>query len=165
MGLLEQKLKNIEWLLLDVDGVLTDGKLYYSEKGEIIKVFSVLDGHGIKLIKSIGMKVGVISGRGCKALENRLKELDVDWFEFNAEDKKAAIEKGVALHGNEVLNSAHVGDDLPDLDVFNLVQVSVSPNNAHQDVLDRSDIKLDKSGGNGAVREICDLIFSLKTND
>lgn len=162
MAAIESKLKNIDWLLLDVDGVLTDGKLFYDHHGESIKVFDVQDGHGIKMLKSIGLKVGVISGRGCKALETRLKELKIDWYVLNCEAKDEALKKGVKLHGEEILNSAHIGDDTPDLALFNQVKVSIAPSNAHNEVLSCADIILKNQGGNGAVREACDMIFTLK---
>ena len=158
----ESKLKNIEWLLLDVDGVLTDGKLFYDKYGESIKVFNVHDGHGLKMLKSLGLKIGVISGRGCEALEVRLQELKVDWCELNCESKGTALAKGIQLHGEEILNSAHIGDDLPDLELFKIVKTSIAPSDAHSEVLSEADIILKNTGGNGAVREACDLIFKLK---
>lgn len=152
------ELENVKWLILDVDGVMTDGMLFYSSNGEEYKVFNVKDGLGIMNVKKLGVKVAVISGRGCEALQYRLDELGIDEIFMNRPDKGAVFELLVEKYGSEVLESICVGDDLPDLQLFKRCNASVAVNNAVDEVKERADIVLCRAGGDGAVREICDLI-------
>ena len=157
---LRNRIAEIEWLFLDVDGVLTNGMLIYSQLGEEIKIFSVYDGHGIKMIKDKGVKIGVVSGRGSSALEFRLNELEIDCIVMNRNDKARALEEIAKEFGDSIYNSAHIGDDLPDLEIFDHVNVNVAVNNAVAEVREAADVCLTKNGGEGAVREFCDLYLA-----
>jgi 3-deoxy-D-manno-octulosonate 8-phosphate phosphatase (KDO 8-P phosphatase) len=154
---LHERISKIKWLFLDVDGVLTNGTLVYSSNGEEIKLFSVYDGHGIKMIRDMGIKVGIVSGRGSSALEFRLRELEIDYVVMNRNDKAMAFEEIAKKFGKSVYQSAHIGDDLPDLEIFKSVDVKVAVNNAVKLVREEADLCLSKNGGEGAVREFCDL--------
>lgn len=137
---------------------MTDGSLLYSSVGEEIKKFNVLDGLGIMKVLNSGTKVAIVSGRGCEALHKRLEELKVTEIFLNYPNKVDAFEILYAKYGEEVKNSAHIGDDEPDLDLFDLVRYKVTVPNAHDSVLAAADLVLTKRGGEGAVREFCDKI-------
>jgi len=154
------ELKNIKWLILDVDGVMTDGSLYYSSKGEQYKVFNVKDGLGIIRVKQLGVKVAVISGRGCDALLVRLNELGFDEILVNRPDKGSAFNDLYKKYGDTVNNSACIGDDLPDLELFQMCKIGIAVNDAVAEVKDKADLILSIAGGKGAVREACDLIYN-----
>ena len=162
---LRERIAKIKWLFLDVDGVLTNGTLVYSSNGEEIKLFSVYDGHGIKMIRDMGVKVGVVSGRGSRALEFRLRELEIDCVVMNRNDKAKAFEEIAEKFGKSVYQSAHIGDDLPDLEIFKSVDIKIAVNNAVEQVRQAADLCLNKNGGNGAVREFCDLYLAYQNND
>jgi len=150
--------KDIKWVFFDVDGVLTDGRLYYSSAGEDYKVFNVKDGLGILNLKALGIKVGIISGRGCEALLRRLEELKIDEVLINRPDKANAFEDLRVKYGDEILNSVCVGDDLPDLELFQKCRFGLAVSDAVTEVIERADLVLERKGGYGAVREACDLI-------
>lgn len=151
--------KGIKWVFFDVDGVMTDGRLYYSSAGEEYKVFNVKDGLGILNLKSLGIKVGVISGRGCDALLRRLEELKFDEVLINRPDKGNAFDDLRTKYGDEVFSSVCVGDDLPDLELFQKCRFGLAVNDATTEVIETADLVLKRKGGYGAVREACDLIF------
>ncbi len=157
-----KKIIELEWLLLDVDGVLTDGSIIYDDNGKEIKRFNVKDGYGITLLKETGIKVGVISGRGGKALQKRLNEMRLDDVSLNNPKKAKALKELEKKYGNSIYKSAFIGDDLPDLEVFNSVSIKVAVSNAVNEVKNNADIVLSNSGGDGAVREFCDLILKIK---
>ena len=115
----------INWVILDVDGVMTDGKLYFTSQGEEIKVFSVYDGLALNNLRNAGIRICVISGRGSDALRNRLNEFSISEMHLNKPDKGAVMEELYTKYGNEIYNAAAIGDDLPDLAVFKLVKYSI----------------------------------------
>ena len=161
--------KHIKLLALDVDGVLTDGSIYIDADGNESKKFYVHDGYGIVSIREkFGIETVVISGRSSKALLYRLKELNITNFWVGEIDKLAAInvilqEGSIASH--QIL---FVGDDIPDLDVIENVGLFVAVRNAHKVVKNKAHYITQKSGGCGAVREVCDLIeysYEIGIND
>ena len=151
--------KHIKLLALDVDGVLTDGSIYIDSNGNESKKFYVHDGYGIVSIREkFGIETVVISGRSSEALLYRLKELNITKFWVGQTDKLAAIntilqEGSIASH--QIL---FVGDDIPDLNVIENVGLFVAVSNAHKMVKNKAHYITQKSGGCGAVREVCDLI-------
>ncbi|MGE0791119.1 MAG: KdsC family phosphatase [Sandaracinaceae bacterium] len=154
--------KRVELLALDVDGVLTDGRLYYGKRGERLKAFSARDGLGLKLVRRMGIEVAVITARKSRALARRLAELGIEHARVGREDKAAALlsitsELGVALD-----RVAYVGDDLPDLLVFERVGFPIAVADAHPVVRARAAWVTARSGGTGAVREACDAILRAK---
>jgi 3-deoxy-D-manno-octulosonate 8-phosphate phosphatase (KDO 8-P phosphatase) len=157
-----KKAKKIKLLLLDVDGVLTDGKIIISEKGEEIKHFNVLDGLGIKLLQKIGVEVGIISSRESKALQKRAEELGIKLI-FQGKLKKVKIYeevlKTLKLKDEEV---AYVGDDLVDIPVLKRVGLAVGVPNARAPVNEFVHYVTQLKGGEGAVREICEIIIKAK---
>jgi len=154
--------ENISMLLLDVDGVLTDGRLYYSESGEELKVFHTLDGHGLKLLRATGIKTGVISGRNSAALQHRARELGMDIVVLGREDKLNALNEILASEGCAASQLAYAGDDLPDLPVIRRVGLGIAVANAHHEIRRQAMIVTDAKGGQGAVREICDFLLQAR---
>lgn len=149
----------VKLLLLDVDGVLTDGGLTYSESGEQTKRFNTLDGHGLKLIQSIGIHVGVISGRDSAALRKRLSDLGINHVYAGVQNKRAAADALLQTLGLNWSQVAAMGDDWPDLAMLMPAAFSCAPPLAHAEVLVRVDWVTAKAAGHGAVREVCDLLL------
>jgi 3-deoxy-D-manno-octulosonate 8-phosphate phosphatase (KDO 8-P phosphatase) len=159
---MENKLKQIELLLLDVDGVLTDGSLTYSDSGEQIKTFNSKDGLGLRLLMDSGIGVGIITGRTSGALLHRCKNLGIDLLFDGISDKSKALETITAKTGIDPDKIGFVGDDLIDLPVLTRVGVSFCVSDACADVKDHCDIITRKKGGHGAVREISESILKAK---
>lgn len=160
-----EKAKKIRFLLLDVDGVMTDGKIYYDSEGREVKAFNIYDGHGIYLAQKAGIKVGIITGRKSKIVEKRAKELRIDEVHQKVIEKGKVyddIRKRYRLKDEEV---AYIGDDLIDLSVLERVGLSAAPANSVDDVKDIVDLVTEKEGGSGAVRELIDLLLFARNND
>jgi 3-deoxy-D-manno-octulosonate 8-phosphate phosphatase (KDO 8-P phosphatase) len=153
------KAQGIQVVFFDVDGVLTDGGLYFSEHGETLKRFNTLDGHGLKLLQRAGVTPVVITGRDSKALRLRLAALGVQHAYFGTEDKRPAAEQALAQLGLTWAQAAGMGDDWPDLPVLSRCALACAPANAQAEVLARADFVTQREGGAGAVRELCDLIL------
>lgn len=156
---LEERAKRIKLLIMDVDGVMTDGRLYISDHGEQLKVFNTLDGHGIKMLRASGVEVAIISGRKSGALRNRSTALGISYLFEDREDKLNALSELLAQTGVTAEQTAHIGDDLPDLPVMLAVGLGIAVPNAHPLVRERANWCTGATGGSGAVREVCDLIM------
>lgn len=154
--------ENIKLLALDVDGVMTDGKLYFSAQGDEIKAFSILDGHGIKMLLNNGIHVAVITGRSSPLVARRARDLGVEHIIQGREDKKAALLELLDELELSPSNAAYMGDDLPDLGAIVTAEVGIAVPNAHAFVKINADYCTHTPGGQGAVREICDLILESK---
>ncbi len=152
------KAQGIRLAIFDVDGVLTDGGLYFSASGESIKRFHVLDGHGIKLLQKIGITPVVITGRDAKALRVRLKALGVEHAYFGVDDKLVAAQSSLEKLHLRWEQAAVIGDDWPDLALMQRCRFCAAPPNAHDEVLARVDHVTRRAGGHGAAREFCDLL-------
>jgi len=167
--------QGIKAVFFDVDGVLTDGGLYFSEypagheqaemldgfrsSGEIIKRFNTLDGHGLKLLQKAGIAPVVITGRDSSVLRARLQALGIVHAHFGTEDKRPAAEKTLQALGLDWTAVAAMGDDWPDLPVMSRSALSCAPANAHREVAARAHHVTQALGGHGAVREFCDLLL------
>ena len=153
----QQKIaQEIKCLVCDIDGVMTDGTLYYDQHGEALKGFSTQDGLGLKMLKHIGIEVAVISGRDCPALHVRLKELGINHAYLGIDDKLTAFQslrKKLDLTAEQI---AYVGDDFPDLAVMKTVALPIAVANACPPVQKVALWVTQKSGGHGAIREITD---------
>ena len=152
--------KNIKLVLLDVDGVLTDGRLYYGNSGEELKAFDIQDGLGIKLLQKGGVKVGIITGRRSALLQRRAEELAISPLVQGREDKWLALNELIEDLGVSLEEIAFVGDDLPDLAVIKRVGLGITPANGSHLVASQADWQTKNSGGDGAVREVAELILS-----
>jgi 3-deoxy-D-manno-octulosonate 8-phosphate phosphatase (KDO 8-P phosphatase) len=151
--------QRIKLLLLDVDGVLTDGRLYFSNQGDEFKTFSTLDGHGIKMLQKSGVKVGIITGRTSNLVAKRSSDLGIKILMQGREDKWDALQEILNLHPLSLEEIAFMGDDWPDLAVMSRVGLALAPANGHQSVVERSHWQSQARGGEGAVREACDMIM------
>jgi 3-deoxy-D-manno-octulosonate 8-phosphate phosphatase (KDO 8-P phosphatase) len=149
----------IELLLLDVDGVLTDGRLYFSSRGETQKVFHVRDGHGIKLLMRSGVTVAVASGRRSAAVTVRMRELGVRHVAQGCADKVLMLRALAARLGIDPLACACLVDDTPDLPLMAAVGFAAAVADAHPLVQSAAHWVSALPGGRGAVRELCDLLL------
>ena len=156
---LAKKAKQVRMLLLDVDGVMTDGGIYYSADGVEMKRFNAQDGYGVVLARENGLKIGIISGRTTPIVEARMKDLNVDEVIQGSMDKVTAlrgIQKRHSLTDDEI---AFMGDDLFDLPLLHAVGLSAAPRNARPEVKESVDYVAKADGGNGAVREFVEFIL------
>jgi 3-deoxy-D-manno-octulosonate 8-phosphate phosphatase (KDO 8-P phosphatase) len=156
---LARRANGLEWLLCDVDGVLTDGRVYFGAEGESLKCFDIRDGLGLKLAQRAGLSVGVLSARRSAPLEQRVAELGLDEAVLGAGDKAAAFATFLGRHGLEADRVAYVGDDLIDLRVMVRCGLSFAPADAATEVREAADIVVSRGGGRGAVREIVELLL------
>lgn len=149
----------IRLLVLDVDGVLTDGRLYYGSDGEFMKAFHVHDGFGLKQLMRAGTAVAIISGRRSAAAAHRLRELGIDEVHLGVRDKGALLQQIATRLGLGRAEIAVLGDDQPDLPMLGLAGFAVAVANAHRSVIESAHWVTSKGGGEGAVRELCDLLL------
>lgn len=150
--------QGIKLAIFDVDGVLTDGGLYYSEAGESIKRFHVLDGLGIKLLRQVGIEPAVITGRDSGALRTRLAALGIERVQYGIDEKLVVAEQMLSESGLEWSAVAAMGDDWPDTPVMSRAALACAPANAHAEVKAIAHHITTVRGGHGAVRELCDLL-------
>ncbi|TRZ92975.1 MAG: phenylphosphate carboxylase subunit delta [Rhodocyclaceae bacterium] len=146
----------------DVDGVLTDGMLYFSSQGDEIKAFSSLDGHGLKMLQRAGVEVAIISGRSSRALELRAGNLGIKELHMGVTDKRAVLAGLATQRGIDLSQTGYMGDDVVDLPILRACGFSAAVADAHDEVLARVDYVAARGGGRGAAREVCDLILRAK---
>lgn len=149
----------LRWLLFDVDGVLTDGRLLYTGEGETLKQFDVKDGLGLKLAQRRGLRVGVLSGRRSAPLQTRLEDLGLDERILSRSDKAQAFDELLERHDLQACQVAYVGDDLLDLPVLLRCGLSFAPADAVEEVRQRVDVVLTAPGGHGAGRELVERVL------
>lgn len=158
------KAQPVKIIFLDVDGVLTDGGLYFTEEGETLKRFNTLDGHGLKLLQKAGIVPAIITGRDAKPLRTRLNALGITYARYGVENKRAAAEEILNAMNINWTQAAAMGDDWPDLSVMACSALSCAPINSHPEVRDAADYITTSAGGFGAVREVCDLLLMATGN-
>lgn len=151
--------QGIKVAFLDVDGVLTDGGLYFSEQGETLKRFNTLDGHGLKLLMQAGITPVIITGRDSLPLRKRLTALGITHATFGTEDKLPAAESYLHSLGLDWSQAAAMGDDWPDLPVMQHAAFACAPANAHVQALAIAQHITTQRGGDGAARAFCDLLL------
>lgn len=156
---LADRARALEWILLDVDGVLTDGRLIFGPEGEQWKVFDVRDGAGIKIAQRAGLKVGILSGRISEALRYRSGELGLDALIMDRPHKGPAFDEFLAAHQTTPDRVAYMGDDLLDLPVLLRCGLSFAPSDAVAEVRERVHRIVTHRGGRGAVREMCEILL------
>lgn len=157
--MIEQKAAKIRLLILDVDGVLTDGKIIVDDKGDEIKNFDVQDGQGLKFLLKAGLEVAIISGRESRAVDCRAKGLGITEIFQGIEDKKSALNRLIQDKGLKIDEVCCIGDDIPDIPMFSQAGFSIAVSNAVPEVLKAADFITKSKGGDGAVREVCELIL------
>ena len=153
------KAQGIRVAFFDVDGVLTDGGLYFSESGETLKRFNVLDGQGLKLLQQAGITPVVITGRDSPPLRLRMKALGITHARFGTEDKRPAAEAFLQELGAHWSQAAAMGDDWPDLPVMQRVAFACAPANGHAQAKALAHHVTAERGGEGAARALCDLLL------
>ena len=158
----EERSKRVKLLLMDCDGVLTDGRLYFSENGEELKTFHVRDGQGIVSWHRAGFKSGIISGRNSRIVEVRAAELGIEFVRQGVSDKSAVCRELARLAGVDLDEVAFVGDDSPDVELMKAVGFACAVADAVDEVKEAAHFKTKTKGGRGAVREVADLLLAAK---
>jgi 3-deoxy-D-manno-octulosonate 8-phosphate phosphatase (KDO 8-P phosphatase) len=153
------KAQGVRWAIFDVDGVLTDGRIYISERGEEFKAFSTLDGHGLKLLAQAGITPVVITGRDSPAVRRRVADLGLQHAVYGAHDKLAAAKTLMPSLGLGWDTLAAMGDDWPDLPLMTRAAFACAPANAHAEVKAVAHHVTAAQGGFGAARECCDVLL------
>ena len=155
--------KKIKMLAMDVDGTLTDGKIYMGSQGEVYKAFNIKDGLGIKRLICHGMIPVIITGRSSDIVENRARELGITEIYQGVQNKKVVLEQVAEKYRITLKQAAYIGDDCNDLTVMQIAGITFAPADAAQEVLDYADVVVQAKGGQGAVREAVDYL--LKNRD
>jgi 3-deoxy-D-manno-octulosonate 8-phosphate phosphatase (KDO 8-P phosphatase) len=157
--IIKEKLKGIKMLILDVDGVMTDGGIIMDSKGGELKKFNVRDGHGLKLLQRYGIKVAILTGRKSKVVEYRAKDLEIKDVYQKVFNKKEVFEKILVKHKLSADEVAYMGDDIIDIPVLKRVGFSAAVADAVDVVKKSVDYITKNTGGHGAVREVCEMIL------
>jgi 3-deoxy-D-manno-octulosonate 8-phosphate phosphatase (KDO 8-P phosphatase) len=158
-----EKAGRIRFLLLDVDGVLTDGTIYLDSTGREMKAFNIYDGAGIDQVQKRGIRVGLVTGRSSPIVEIRARELEIAEVHQGAADKLKVYDELIKKYRLTDLEMAYMGDDLIDLPVLRRVGLAVATANAHPLVKKQVDWVTQKPGGRGAVREVTDLLLAARS--
>lgn len=156
---LQQKAADIRLVVFDVDGILTDGALYFLADGTEIKPFNVQDGLGIKFLGRSGIATAIITGRSSPQVEMRAETLGIDYLEQGREDKLVALKELWSRTGFSAEQTAYIGDDLPDLSAIRTVAFGATVPNGHPLVQEHADWITQAHGGRGAVRELCETLL------
>ncbi len=152
-------LEDIKFMIFDADGVLTDGRIYFNDRGEELKVFSVKDGSGVTYWHRAGFKSAIISGRNSRVIEHRARELGIEDVHQGAQYKLGVYENVIEKHKLEDKDVCYIGDDLIDLPVLKRVGFSVAVKDSPEEVLSVVDYVTDAPGGGGAVREVVEKVL------
>lgn len=159
---LTAKIKALKLLILDVDGVLTDGRLFFDHDGNEYKCFHARDGHGMKLLRQTGVEIAVISGRNSPSVTRRMHSLGITHVYQGHENKRDAFQEILLKLQLQPAQVAHVGDDLLDLPIMTRVGVAIAVQDANFAVKQHAHWCTQTAGGAGAVREVCDLIMQVQ---
>ena len=156
---LYEKAQAIKLAVFDIDGVMTDGSLYFTSLGDEIKAFNVKDGLGLKLLQQCDIKVGVITGRTSELVKRRVADLKLDFLIQGREDKRNALHEVATKLQISPQQIAYMGDDLPDLSAILFAGLGVTVADGNAMVLEHADLVTTNNGGKGAVREFCDWLI------
>ena len=157
-----RRLRKIRALVLDVDGVLTDGGMYYGVQGEVLKKFNTKDGMGIRLVQEAGLVVAFVTGEETEIAARRAEKLKVRDVYAGVQDKLKALDDFLAARGLAYADAAYIGDDLNDLPPMERVNIAIAVADAAPAVLKIAHLVTERRGGEGAVREVCDAILSVR---
>lgn len=158
----QTKARNVRLMGFDVDGVLTDGTLWFSSQGDEMKGFNTLDGHGLKMLADSGVILAIITGRRSRAVELRAANLGIKLLLQGVENKREAMHKLLEEHGLSFAEAGYMGDDVVDLPVLRACGFSASVPNGHALVRERVDYVATADAGRGAAREVCELILAVQ---
>lgn len=159
-----EKVRRIKIMIFDIDGVFTDGGIFYTFKGELFKRFNILDGHGIKLLHKYGVKTAIITARQSSMVLKRAKDLNITYVFHHKYNKLIAFERLLLQTKFMITTIGYIGDDIVDLPILCRVGFSVSVANGHDAIKTRVDYITKAIGGQGAVREVCDLLLYAQGN-
>lgn len=154
--------RRLKLVVFDIDGVLTDGSLYYGPQGESLKVFNVRDGYGMKALQRHGIKVAIITGRTSEMAIARMRDLGVDELVQGREDKGVALDELLAKMNIAADDAAYMGDDVVDIPALRKAALAMTVEDAHPDVIPVAHWRSRHPGGRGAVREACDLLLAAR---
>jgi len=159
IDMIEEKAAKIKLLLLDVDGVMTDGRITYSDRGVETKSFDIKDGQGLKMLMSAGVEVILVTGRKSRIVEYRAKDLGIEKVYQGVTDKKDLCRQLIRKKGLKKQETCCMGDDLPDLDMFMETGLRIAVADAVKELREVADFITENEGGRGAVREVCEWIL------
>lgn len=159
---LQEQARHLQALVLDVDGILSDGFVTLTNSGDELKSFDIRDGLGMKLVQQAGMKVIIITGRKSNIVEKRMTDLGVDLIFQGREDKGVALREACAQLNILPEDCLYMGDDWPDLSAFAIAGMCITVPNGHEEVRRRANLVTQAMGGRGAVREVCDMLLCSK---
>lgn len=159
---IERRAATVRMLVFDVDGVLTDGSLFYDNQGQEYKAFNSRDGHGIKMLSASGVETGIITGRTSQIVLHRARNLGIVHIYQGAEDKLVALQHLLQETGLQPDQIAYIGDDLVDLPVLNRCGLAVTVPDAPEEVKRRCQVVTQAGAGRGAAREVCELIMRVQ---
>lgn len=154
-----QQVSELKMVIFDVDGVFTDGTILRDEDGNEQRRFSVLDGHGTSRLREIGLLVGVVSREPSEITRSRMEKLKLDEIHVGSKDKSITLKEIINRRNLKSEQVAFMGDDIPDLAAFSQVGIKLAPSNAQPQIREKADWISNASGGNGAVREACEVII------
>ncbi|NPU92806.1 MAG: HAD-IIIA family hydrolase [Gammaproteobacteria bacterium] len=160
MDELRRRARAIKLVAFDIDGVMTDGRLYYTDFGNETKAFNVKDGLGIKLLRSTGVEIAIITGRTSELVKKRASDLKISKLVQGREDKIVALKEMMAPMGIQAHEVAYMGDDLPDLSAIRFAGIGVAVADALPIVREHADMVMTRGGGDGAVREFCEWLMA-----
>jgi YrbI family 3-deoxy-D-manno-octulosonate 8-phosphate phosphatase len=156
---LKERLANIKMLVMDVDGTMTDGSMYYSKEGDVAKRFYVRDGMGVQLVQAANIRTVIITSEATLIVEPRAKKLGIHHVIVGCKNKSSALKDLVRKEGIELRQVAYIGDDINDEAAMRLVGVACAPSDAHPIILEIAHLVLPSPGGRGAIRDLCDHIL------
>lgn len=151
--------KNIKLIIFDIDGVLTNGALFFDNQGQEYKAFNSQDGHGLRMLLECGLQAAIITGRKSKLVDHRMHELGIEIVFQGYRDKRPAFEKLLKQTGLKAEQIAYMGDDVVDLPIMTQVGMAIAVKDAHPFVIQHADYVTSKIGGNGAAREAIETIL------
>lgn len=163
--MLEQTAARIRLLLTDVDGVLTDGGVYYGAEGEVLKRFNIRDGMAVERLRAVGVDVGIVTGENSPSVVRRAEKLKIDLLVLGCKDKARRLDRILQEHGYREEEIAYIGDDVNDLEIMKRVALTAAPADALPQVFRAVHYRCGRPGGNGAFREFAELIIAAKTKE
>ena len=161
---LQRKAQAIKLVAFDIDGIMTDGRLYFTSLGDEIKAFNVKDGLGLKLLRETGVEVAIITGRTSELVNRRARDLKIGKLIQGREDKKVALNELMQQENLSAEQIAYMGDDLPDLPAIRFAGLGVTVADAMPIIKQHADFITESNGGDGAVREFCDWLLKAQGN-
>ncbi len=162
---LREKARRLKLMAFDVDGVMTDGRLVFNADGEVVKVFHALDGQGLKFLREAGIKLAIITGRNSPMVQKRANDLGFHKVVQGRDDKGIVLQAIANEFGYSSEEVGYAGDDVPDVSALQWASLSFSVPNAHRSAFNTAHIITERTGGMGAVRDICDIILAARLGE